>query len=315
MTLRQVQGNTWVLESWLMIPLYRLDDGRCILLDSGLATDREDILSCLKEAGLRCVGILGSHAHTDHMGNHGFFQREFETKLVMPLGEAGLMGSQAAMEGSIYNMSPHQLRRYLGAAVCVPDELIFPAQQQLTFFGASFHILHTPGHSADHIAVQTPDAVWYLGDAILTGRTLYRAKFPYILSVEHYLESLRRLRELSGTAFVVAHQGVYPEIAPFADMELAFLQRRLQEILSLMEPDMDEESLTVRLCTHFRLPPKSVGDMQYYQRATRSYLHYLLDQGQVTQQLEKGRIRYSPTPGEQTHNILPPPGSVTLGSR
>ncbi len=37
MKLTQVKGNTWVLEGLEFIPLYRLDDRRCILLDTGLA--------------------------------------------------------------------------------------------------------------------------------------------------------------------------------------------------------------------------------------------------------------------------------------
>lgn len=315
MILEQVCGSTWVLKSWQMIPLYRLKDGRCILLDSGMARDREQILTCLHEAGLRCVGIIGSHAHTDHMGNHAFFQTELGATVLMPLGEAGLMASDAGMEGSIYNMSPRQLRQYLADTPCVADELILPGQKGMSLCGVDFEILHTPGHSADHICIKTPDGVWFLGDAIITGKTLYRAKFPYILSVERYFDGLRLLRGLRGEAFVVSHEGVYPEITPFADMEIAFLQRRLQEILSLIEPVMSQEDLTLRLCRHFGIAPKTVGDMQYFQRATRGYLHYLMDQGQVNQTLEQGRVRYSPAAGKESRDTaIPPPGSVTLGA-
>ena len=35
MELRQVKGNTWVLDSWELIPLYKLDAHRCVLLDTG----------------------------------------------------------------------------------------------------------------------------------------------------------------------------------------------------------------------------------------------------------------------------------------
>ena len=43
MNLRQVKGNTWVLEGLEFIPLYRLDGGRCVLLDTGLAQEREEL--------------------------------------------------------------------------------------------------------------------------------------------------------------------------------------------------------------------------------------------------------------------------------
>ena len=36
MNVRQIKGNTWVLEGFELIPLYRLENNTCILLDTGL---------------------------------------------------------------------------------------------------------------------------------------------------------------------------------------------------------------------------------------------------------------------------------------
>ena len=43
MELTQVKGNTYVLEGEELIPLYLLDNGKCILLDTGLLEEREDL--------------------------------------------------------------------------------------------------------------------------------------------------------------------------------------------------------------------------------------------------------------------------------
>ena len=51
MKLTQVKGSTWVLEANELIPLYLLDDRRCVLLDSGLAKERDEIEKTLLEAG------------------------------------------------------------------------------------------------------------------------------------------------------------------------------------------------------------------------------------------------------------------------
>ena len=37
MKLSQVKGNTWVIEANQLIPLYKLGDGRCVLLEIGRA--------------------------------------------------------------------------------------------------------------------------------------------------------------------------------------------------------------------------------------------------------------------------------------
>ena len=46
MKLTQVKGSTWVLEANELIPLYLLDDRRCVLLDSGLAKERGEERKC-----------------------------------------------------------------------------------------------------------------------------------------------------------------------------------------------------------------------------------------------------------------------------
>ena len=43
MELKQIKGSTWVLEGMELIPLYKLDEHRCILLDTGLLIERQRI--------------------------------------------------------------------------------------------------------------------------------------------------------------------------------------------------------------------------------------------------------------------------------
>lgn len=316
MKLRQVKGNTWVLESWLMIPLYRVDEQRCILLDSGLAGQEQALDACLWKNGLRCVGIVGSHAHMDHMGCHAFFQREYGADIAMSLGEAGAMASVIGMESTTHNLSPRQVQARLGCTECVADVIIRPEDTSVKLCGVTFEVFHSPGHSVDHICVKTPDNVAYLGDAIMTGRTLYRAKFPYVMSMQVYFDSLRRLREWPAEHFIVAHMGIYPEIISFVDMELVFFQKRMQEILALIEGELTIEELTARICAAFGVTAKEPADVSYFERCTRSYLHYLMDLDLVEWVLRENRIYLHRTArsmqSKEAQAQLPPPGAVSL---
>ena len=74
MNLRQIKGNTWVLEGIEWIPLYKLDDRRCILLDTGVGQEQEELEQTLLVHDLVPVGILCSHAHVEHGGNNRYFQ-------------------------------------------------------------------------------------------------------------------------------------------------------------------------------------------------------------------------------------------------
>ena len=90
MKLTQVKDNTWVAEGLELIPLYKLDSRRCILLDSGLLSEREELEEALLSAGLTPAGILCSHAHVDHCANNGYFQEKYHIPVALTAPEAGM---------------------------------------------------------------------------------------------------------------------------------------------------------------------------------------------------------------------------------
>ena len=165
MELEQVKGNTWVLKSWELIPFYKLDDSHCILLDTGLNDQREDLEGSLREAGLTPVGVICSHAHIDHMGNVAYLKQTYGTQLAMSLGEAGHQMSYLGLNITNYLMSPEDVVESppLHGTPCLADRIILPTEDRITFCGATFDIIHTPGHTVDHICTRTPDNVLYLG--------------------------------------------------------------------------------------------------------------------------------------------------------
>ena len=237
MDIRPIKGNTWVLEGMEWIPFYKLDERRCILLDTGLNDQREELEEALQREGLTPVGVICSHAHIDHMGNVAYLKEKYGTKLAMSLGEAGHQMSYLGLNITNYLMSPEDVVASppLHGTPCLADRIILPTEDRITFCGAAFDIIHTPGHTVDHICVGTPDDVLYVGDAMMTGRTLHYAKFPYALSMEVYLDSMVKLREAKAACYVVAHKGVYEDIRPFIDLELQFLRERMEELAGLLE--------------------------------------------------------------------------------
>lgn len=237
MELRQVKGNTWVLDSWELIPLYRLDAHRCVLLDTGTWDQRDELEAALDAAGLDPVAILCSHAHMDHMGSNAYFQKTRGTQVIMSLGEAAQIMSPLGIQLQYYNFNMGAFGQYpeLGTAPCLPDRILLPGERAVEIGGAKFEILPTPGHTIDHISVRTPDDVLYLADAMMTGRILHYAKFPYAISVGEYLDTLVKLREVKAAEYIVAHKGIYQEILPFIDLELRFFRQRMLDLLDRID--------------------------------------------------------------------------------
>ena len=236
MKLTQVKGSTWVLEANELIPLYLLDDRRCVLLDSGLAKEREEIEKTLLEAGLEPAGILCSHAHVDHCANNRYFQEKYHLPVALTAPEAGMCSSILNLKCYRLLVSPDAAEQEMSEMVHVPDLILPPVDGPIRLAGAMFRILHTPGHSSGHICAVTPDNVCYTGDALMS-QALLDAKLPYGLSIQLAMESRERLQELEDCDFfIMAHKGVCTgrEIGPLIDANQELVRRRAGEIRDLI---------------------------------------------------------------------------------
>ncbi len=314
MELEHVKGNTWVLKDWELIPLYKLDETRCVLLDTGLAEQREALDKALEDAGLTPVGVLCSHAHIDHMGNNAFFKEKYGTQLAMSLGEAGHLHSYLAMGVPNYLLSVGDLMesRAHGGTVVLADRIILPHETTVEFCGAEFTIIPTPGHTSDHICVKTPDNVLYLADAMMTGRTLHHSKFPYAYDMGAYLDSMRELRAVPADKYIVAHYGIFDEILPLIDMEARFLRQRMLELLDLVEGYTTPKMLASAICRAYHINAHTVRDLGYFEAASLSYLNYLRELGELEAYIEDNMILYRLTDQAKARRArksdLPPTG-------
>lgn len=146
MDIRPIKGNTWVLEGMEWIPFYKLDERRCILLDTGLLGEREDLEQALLDHGLTPAGILCSHAHVDHGGNNRYFQEKYQIPVALTAKEAGMCAGLLNLKCYFLMLPPGMVEREAAHLVHTPDVIVPDRDGPFTFCGAEFQILQTPGH-------------------------------------------------------------------------------------------------------------------------------------------------------------------------
>lgn len=280
MKLTQVKGNTWVVEGWELIPFYKLNERRCVLLDTGLEQEREDLERSLLDAGLTPAGILGTHVHTDHSINHSYFREKYHLPVALPVGEAGLCATLLDLKAYFFILSSAAARTEVPDMVCPTDVLVGLEDGPLTFCGAEFQILHTPGHSPDHIAIVTPDDVCYVGDAMLSGDEL-KAKLPYAFDHRTASASRARLRGLGHAKYIVAHRGVYDEVDSIIDENEALTARREAEVLACIEGTMSMDEIQAAVCAGFGIRARTPQRAALMERNVRCYVEALLDEGRL----------------------------------
>lgn len=293
MELTQVKGNTWVLEGVEYIPLYKLDGGRCILLDSGLLQEREELEETLSAAGLKPVGVLCSHAHVDHCANNGYLQKKYGAKVALTFPEAGMCSSLLTLKCYFLTLSPGTVERESSCMIHTPDIYIPPTDGPFSFCGAQFCIVHTPGHSSGHVCAVTPDNVCYTADALLSAE-LMGAKLPYNLSQAMAIESREKLRELDCDAYIMAHRGVCPgsEIGALIDANQDLVRRRAEEILALVDRPMTASQIDEAACVLYQLFTHKPRRSLRFERNVRFFIEYLVDTGRLDEGCQNGATYY-----------------------
>ena len=291
MELKQIKGDTWCLEGAELIPLVRLPGDKCVLLDSGHAFEGPALTAALEGAGLTPVGVFCSHAHVDHAGNNHYLRRRYGTRICLPLWEAALSAS-LTMYKAVYNaFTPRSLEARNGHLLGPVDETAGTRDGTVEFCSVPLQVVHTPGHTPDHICTITPDGVLYVADALMAGEVLAGARLPYHTLHEEARRSMEKLRQTPCALCAVAHQGVTEDLPGLVEANLAALDRLNEDLLSLAAEPVSLDQLCLAYYRKKQLLTTHVEKAALYARNIHAMSEYLVDMGRMEIQVREG-LRY-----------------------
>jgi glyoxylase-like metal-dependent hydrolase (beta-lactamase superfamily II) len=282
-----------------LMPLYLLDESRCILLDPGTALDkiRDRIELTLERRGLTPVGVLCTHSHYDHAGNAAYFQQKYHIPVAMPLGEAEQCRTEFAVKSYLYVFTQGQIHadQTTRSIPCLVDQTIWPEEDHIDFCGVRFQVIHTPGHSIDHISIITPDNVCYVGDAIMSGNTLHASKLPYAYHMSTYLRSVAKLRGLPCQKMIVAHSAILD--SPYEDLideNFQAVLLTLKRLGNIIDHPMTMDEIYVAVQEEMGIVVDTVSKALSYDRFLRPYLECMVDHDTHVLTLKNGVLAYGP---------------------
>lgn len=298
-----IKGNTYCLKGRHLLPYYQLDDKNCILLDAGRRQDREKLEETLQALGLRPVGIILTHMHYDHHENTRYFRDKYGIPVAMPRTEAEICRSSATLKNHLFCFSYGLIEQTerLQNLICPVDRPIEAEEDAISFAGATFGIVHSPGHSPDHICIITPDHVCCIGDALLSGEDLARAEIPFVFDLSLDLQTKECLRSLACDSYLVSHMGIYSDIKDLIDENIAVIQRQLTNIRAMVTKPMTfcdcYEGIREAL-GHTKEPMHPIINL-HLERYMRPYLEYLVDTGALQLVCGKGAPTVAPVGGHE----------------
>ncbi|MBA2476686.1 MAG: MBL fold metallo-hydrolase [Actinobacteria bacterium] len=152
--------------------------GEAVLIDPGAEAAVLELE--LQRAGARCVAILITHSHFDHIG------------AVAELAEATGAPVHISAQEAVVLETPERFYPGLGVRAFSPDVRL-AGDESLELAGIRFRTLRVPGHSPGHVAFLA-DGALFSGDVLFAG-SVGRTDLPFS-SWETLLESIRALAGL-----------------------------------------------------------------------------------------------------------------------
>ncbi len=271
----------------------------------------EALTDGLKALGLDPAGIhtlVVSHLHPDHVGMAPRLTREWGVKTVMHSRAARLIDRYNDTAGFVERTrdlaNRHGVPPPLRAAfvevggrpdwmppIDPPDQVVDDGEMIAIDHDRRFEVLHTPGHEPAHICLRdSRTGALFSGDHILPRITPfvgYDELFEDALG--DFLKSLARIEQLKIGLTYPAHGALVEHGSARAEQLLAHHQRRLADMLEVIDPTGSSAWDVMEKVFRPNLGP---NEQRLALRETIAHLEHLRLQGKLAPLEHNGSTRY-----------------------
>lgn len=282
----QVLNNTYYINCPAKIGLYLDGDKGVYLIDSG--NDKEagrKVRQILDKNGWTLRAILCTHSHADHIGGCKYLKAQTGCKVYAPGVERDFTRHTLLEPALLYGgFPPKALRhKFLMAQESDADEL---ASAELP---EGFEIIPLPGHCFEMVGFRTPDDVVFLADCLSSRATLEKYRIGFIYDVQAYLDTLEKVKSLSGAFFVPAHAEACEDVSELAQYNIDTVNEIAGRIKSICTQPVNFEALLKRLFDEYALE-LSFEQYALVGSTVKSYLAWLMDKGQLKAKCESNLL-------------------------
>lgn len=206
-----------------------------LMIDTGCAYTVGELVSALNS--LRIDLIVNTHSHEDHIAANAALQAKYGAKvLAHPLALPVLAAPRE-------KQPLHPYQRIMWG---------YPASSQGVAVGNMvetehhrFEIIHTPGHSPDHICLYAPDKGWiFTGDAYIGG--LDRA-LRQDYEVRYIIESLKKIAQLDPGLLFPGSGSVRKQPRKEILLKIDYLEEMGERVLTLQRKGLSNRQIRKRL--------------------------------------------------------------------
>lgn len=291
-----VKGKTWCLDTGhTLIGVYRLNDRDAVLLDSGMSyghSETNRLMDTLEGAGLNVTAVIATHGHWDHIGNNENLVKKYGCKVYMYGAEAYTCRDMESLRFQRSLVPFRVIRDALEHMTSCVHEFVSPDADSIEVCGASFGIVHTPGHSMSHITIITEDNVAMVGDALMTYEEIVKTKIPYAMNFDIDFKSKEKLLRLGCDKYIISHRGIRDDLKYDVEKNIEYLKHRADVVLSYIEDGMTYDDIVAAVITCMNIKVSNRFYFSDIYGMVMPYVQYLEEKGFLETWYDGGYVRY-----------------------
>jgi len=272
------------------IGVLRADDGKCVLIDTGLheTSAKKALKAVREELHGEVVAILTTHAHADHFGGNATVVKRTGARVYAPAFDEAVLRYPLLQPALLFAGAdpPASMRGSFMLADASPvDEVI--TGSHLSVNGFEIDVVSLAGHSPNQLGFLV-EGVFFCADIVLPKSVLEKYRIPYLFSVRDHLASLDRCSEVECAMAMPGHGPLLESIEPLRDLNRALVNEVATRAIEFAAEWVTAEVLLTRLLRHFGATASDAPSYYLLHPTVFAFLSFLLDEGKLQHDVRDG---------------------------
>lgn len=225
----QAELSVELLGNKLLVSVFLIDG---LLIDTGPTSKKSTLISLYNDWNIR--EVILTHHHEDHTGLAGWLHRNKSIPIyIHPLGVDSCVNKEKL---------PLYRRLFWGNKEAFQP---LPLGQNFNTPHYSWDIIHTPGHTHDHITLYNREKGWMFGGDLYV-QSKPRSAFSFE-SIPTMIVSLKKILTYDFNTYICSHVGIVKEGREIIKRKLDYLIKIEERVLYLYERGMSPNQIRVKL--------------------------------------------------------------------
>lgn len=292
----QLTDRVYVLPGGSNIGVVIADDGRAVLIDSGLndTPARKALRFVPDELGTEVAAIINTHGHADHFGGNAWLVKRTGAKVFAPDLDEMTLRHPLMQPIMLYGgADPVDALRtsFLVADASPVDGIVGVGKGK--YAGVEIEAIALPGHSMNQLGYLI-GGVFFCADVVFPEVTLEKYPIPYLYGLTEHLKSLEASTQVACSHVVPGHGSILESIDDLVQTNLDAINRVIVTILEIVDRPLMADEICRSLFQRMNL---TMSDPQAYyllRPTVHAYLAHLERSGSLRVAMQNHSVVWLP---------------------